>query len=59
MNTDLMFKVKAANKRTMNCLESREVAEERYNRKQRVITFWLSVTLVAAIAGLIYTVKNP
>lgn len=36
----------------MRCLESEEVARERRDRKDRVLTFWLSLTLAVLLVAL-------
>lgn len=40
------------------CLESQDVIRERYDRRQRVWTFWLTLTLVIATAALIWEVTR-
>lgn len=40
------------------CLESRDVIQERYDRKQRVITLWLSLTLAMLLVALYWEVTR-
>lgn len=47
----------------LECLESRDVIQERYDRKQRVITLWLALTLVCVvyvgIASMVFRFRHP
>lgn len=40
------------------CLESRDVIQERYNRKQRVITLWLLLALAVLLVALYWEVRR-